>query len=305
MTPHLRSVLYVPASNAKALAKINTIDADAIIIDLEDAVAAPQKESARAAALRVLRTPSCKVPFRAVRVNALSTSWGEADLLALAPEAIDALVIPKVESAEHLRQVRRVMGRSARVPGRPAPALWAMVETPRCVLNLEDIAVGAKEVGLTTLVAGTNDLAKDLGCDGLSESRQALWSHLSTLVLVARVYGLTALDGVFNAFADKDGFEREALQGRRFGFDGKTLIHPAQLGPAKRIFGPDEAAIKRARSIVRAFNQKNNAGKGVISLNGEMVEILHWHEAQRLLDSLPVKSAQPSSRAKRDPKRKK
>lgn len=300
MAPFFRSVLFVPASNAKAVAKAPDLCADAIIFDLEDAVAPTEKDAARAAALRALRAPALKTPFRAVRINTLKSGWGENDILALTPEAVDALVIPKVESAAMVRHVRAVMARARLAPGKAAPALWAMVETPRGVLNLKNIAMGAAETGLTTLIAGTNDLAKGLGCDGISEQRQALHAHLSAIVLMARSAGLVALDGVYNAYADSDGFAHEARQGRRFGFDGKTLIHPAQIEPANRIFGPDEKAIKRAKAIVRAFALKKNAGKGVIALHGEMVERLHLREAQALLDSMPVLSAKPSS-----PKRKK
>jgi len=294
MAISLRSILFVPAANPKALAKAPGLNADGIILDLEDAVAAAEKDEARAAALRALRLAGWKTPLRAVRINALQSGWAEADLLSLAPTGVDVLVIPKVESAAMLQKARAIMARAALVPGRPLPRLWAMVETPRGILNIKDIAACAAETGLTTLIAGTNDLAKYLSCDGLANDREALRLHLSAIVLAARSYNLMVLDGVYNAFGDEAGFAREAKQGKRFGFDGKTLIYPAQIEPANVIFGPSEDAIKHAKAIVRAFKLKKNAGKGVINLNGEMVERLHLHDAQALLDSLPVLSAKPS-----------
>ncbi len=302
MPNSLRSVLFVPAANTKALAKAPALQADAIILDLEDAVAVGEKDDARTAALRALSVEGWKPPIKAVRINAFNTGWAEADLLAMTPAGVDVLVIPKVESAAILHRVRAVMARAAQVPGRPLPALWAMVETPRGVLNAREIAASAAGTGLGALIAGTNDLAKELGCDGLANDREALRSHLAMIVLAARGYGLKALDGVYNAFADEDGFVQEAKQGKRFGFDGKTLIHPAQIGPANTIFGPSEEAVKRARAIVRAFKLKKNAGKGVINLNGEMIERLHLQDAQALLDSLPVLSAKPSSGSRKGKK---
>ncbi len=293
MVTRKRSALFVPASNAKALAKAAMLGADAIILDLEDAVSPSEKETARAAALRALGAGDWTAPLRAVRINALSSPWGEGDVLALASERLDALVIPKVESATMLRQVRQVMTRAVLVPGRSRPALWAMVETPRGILNVREIATSANELGLSTLIVGTNDLAKELRCDGLGQNREALLNHLSRLVLVARSYGLDVLDGVYNAFDDLDGFTREAEQGRRLGFDGKTLIHPAQIVPANTIFGPNQIEIKHAKAIVRAFGLKKNLGKGVINMGGQMIERLHLQEAQVLLDSIPARAAKP------------
>ncbi len=295
-----RSVLFVPATNVKALAKAPTLAADAVIIDLEDAVSPIEKESARAAALRALALPKWKAPLRAVRINALDSPWGESDVLALAPARLDALVIPKAQNTTMLRQIRRLMARSATVPGRPSPALWAMVETPNGVLNMEDMAANAAELGLSTFIAGTNDLAKELKCDGRGQNREALMAHLSRLVLTARAFGLDVLDGVYNAFDDMAGFTHEAKQGRRLGFDGKSLIHPAQIDTANIVFGPGDEEIKQAKAIIRAFGLKKNADKGAINMEGEMVERLHLQEAQVLLDSLPSRTAKP-----RTPKEKK
>jgi citrate lyase subunit beta / citryl-CoA lyase len=290
----MRSALFVPAANAKALAKAPGLAVDAIIIDLEDAVAPSEKDKARAAALKILRISGWKARLRAVRINALDSPQATADVLALTPTGVDALVIPKVESGAMLHHVRSQMARAKQIAGCPPPVLWAMVETPRGVFNLKDIAKTAAQTGVTTLVAGTNDLAKGLGCDGVGERREALRPHLSAIVLAARACGLHVLDGVYNAFADRAGFEAEARQGRRLGFDGKTLIHPAQIALANAIFGPDDAAIKHAKAIVRAFKLKKNATKGVISLDGQMVERLHLYTAQALLDSVrqvPAKTA--------------
>ncbi len=299
---NIRSALFVPAANAKALAKAPTLEADAIIIDLEDAVAPAEKEVARAAALRVLQIKSWKASFRAVRINALDTPWGNADLRALATAPLHALVVAKMQSADALRRVRTTLvnarPNSGFLTGRALPSLWAMVETPHGILRLEEIAASAQETGLTTLIVGTNDLSKELRCDGLGDKRAALLSHLSKVVLVARGYDLMVLDGVYNAFDDENGFRLEAEQGKRLGFDGKSLIHPAQIAPANTIFGPDADAIAHARAIVRAFSLKKNKGKGVINLSGEMVERLHLHDAKALLDSLPALPAKTPSTKK-------
>jgi len=291
-----RSALFVPAGNARAMAKTVTLDTDAIIVDLEDSVAPPNKERARAAALKAMLKAPWKTPLRAVRINALTTPWGEADVLALAPSGADALVVPKVESAADLRQVRALVHRAVGFAAAPQPRLWAMVETPRGVLQLEKITACAAEVGLDTLVFGTNDLAAALHCDAGADHREALLAHLCRLVLVARAYGLRALDGVYNAFEDDEGFAAQARQGKALGFDGKTLIHPAQIAAANAIFGPGDEQIRQARAIVRAFALKKNAGKGVLCVNGQMVERLHLHAAQALLDSLPASAAQPRRR---------
>ncbi len=303
MTGFLRSALFVPADKPRAMAKAAMLDADAVIIDLEDSVAPQHKEAARAAALKALMQEPWKTPLRAVRINALQSAWGTADVLALAPYEADALVIPKVECASDLHQLRVQMRRAAGFAAGAEPQLWAMVETPRGILNLEEIAASAAATGLTTLVFGANDLAAALHCDALAAHRQALLSHLSHVVLAGRSFGLRVLDGVYNAFEDADGFKAEAHQGKALGFDGKTLIHPAQIAAANAIFGPDEQQIKQARAIVRAFALKKNAGKGAISVNGQMVERLHLRRAKALLDSLPASLAKPRQR-KAAPKRK-
>lgn len=299
MAPLYRSALFVPGANAKALAKAPGLNADAIIIDLEDAIAPVDKDSARAAALKSLQPTTWRARHRAVRVNDLQSPWGIGDVLAFAPAALDAIVIPKLESTAQLRDVRNTMAKARTIPGHAAPALWAMIETPRGILNLEDIAANAAELGLSALIIGTNDLAKELCCDGVSNNREALTAHLARLIVVARSFGLVALDGVYNAFDDDKGFAQEARQGHRFGFHGKSLIHPNQIEAANVIFGPSAAQISHARAIVRAFGLKKNAGKGVLNLNGEMVERLHLHSAKTLLDSLPLKEAKPAPRARK------
>ena len=299
----LRSALFVPADKPRALAKAAGLEADAVILDLEDAVAPPHKDAARAAALKALRQGPWTAPVRAVRINALSSAWGGNDVLALAASGPDALVIPKVESAADVHNVRAQIRRALGHAALPGPHLWAMVETPQGILKLEEIAASAAAAGLTTLVFGANDLATALHCDPLAAHRQALLAHLSRLVLVARSFGLRVLDGVYNAFEDAEGFAAEARQGKTLGFDGKTLIHPAQIAAANAIFGPTDEQIKQARVIVRAFALKKNAGKGAINLNGQMVERLHLENAKALLDSLPAGLAQPRQR-KAAPKRK-
>ncbi len=294
MSPICRSALFIPAANARAMAKAPTLAADMIILDLEDAVAPQQKEKARAGALAALRQTSWQSPCRAVRINGLDTPWGAGDVRALGTENIDALIIPKVQSADDVKRVHdRLIGAGAKT----MPALWAMIETPAGVLALGDITTNAQPCGLRGLIAGTNDLALGLHCDGLANNRQALIGHLSQIVLHARAAGLMALDGVYNAFDDAAGFAAQVKQGRQLGFDGKTLIHPAQIETAARAFGPTNDEIKRARAIVRAFGLKKNAGLGAISLGGEMIERLHLHEAQNLLASLP-KSATAKEKGK-------
>lgn len=269
----LRSALYLPASNPRAIVKARGLACDAVILDLEDAVAPDAKAAARDAAVRAVRDGGWEPRTLVVRANAADTPWGADDLAALAAARPDAVLIPKVSGPEPLAHARAVLGDGG-------PALWAMVETCRAILALPAIADAGH--GLSVLVAGTNDLALEMRCRP-GPDRAPLLPALSQIVLAARAAGLAALDGVLNALDDEAVLVAECEQGRALGFDGKTLIHPAQLGPANRAYTPTQDEVERARRIVRAFADPANARAGAIRLDGRMVERLHLTEAERTL----------------------
>ncbi|WP_293875219.1 MULTISPECIES: CoA ester lyase [unclassified Sphingomonas] len=268
-----RSVLFMPASNPRAMAKARDLKCDAVILDLEDAVAPEAKDEARAAALAAAEegfgARAC-----AVRINALDTSWGAADAAALAgAPGVAAVVVPKVASAAELSAVRALLGADG-------PPLWAMIETCGAILRLAEIvAAGA---GLELLIAGTNDLAKEMRCRPGAD-RAPLVPALAQMVIAARSAGLVVLDGVCNAIGDEARLTAECAQGAMLGFDGKTLIHPGQIAAANAAFGPSDEELAWARGVVAAFAAPEAAGKGAIRLDGAMVERLHLAEAERLL----------------------
>lgn len=264
-----RSVLYIPASNARAIEKARQLAADAIIFDLEDAVAPEDKVAARDSLAAVLAEGGFGARTRLVRVNALSTPWGEADVARLAGIG-DALLIPKVAGPADLDAV------AARAPGE---TLWAMMESPAGILNAAAIAADPRLAGM---VMGTNDLAKDLGSRPRPD-RLALVAALSHCVLAARAFGKVIVDGVFNAFRDEAGLDAECQQGRDLGFDGKSLIHPAQLDIANRVFAPSDGELALARRQIDAFALARAEGKGIAVLDGQIVENLHVAAAERLL----------------------
>jgi len=271
-----RSVLYMPASNPRALEKAKGLGADAFILDLEDAVAPDAKELARAQAAEAAKAGFGRREV-IIRVNALSTLWGEADLAAAVAAQPDAVLIPKVSTPGELHAVEE---RLARLRAAPGIALWAMIETPLAILNAGAIASAGGR--LSCLVMGTNDLVKEMNAQHMPD-RANLWAALSLSVAAARAHGLAIVDGVFNAIQDAAGFELACAQGRAFGFDGKTLIHPTQIDPANRAFAPSEADVADARKIVAAFALPANQGKGAIALDGRMVELLHAETARRTL----------------------
>ncbi|MGD9913528.1 MAG: CoA ester lyase [Rhizobiaceae bacterium] len=276
-----RSVLYVPASNEAALAKVATRGADAVIIDLEDAVAPEAKGEAREALKRFFAAgPDPKVEW-IIRVNALSSEWGEEDLALAARLEPAGVLLPKVDTPRDLLEANDVLD-DADAPD--ATRLWAMIETPRALLNIGAIAELGRDRGarLSCLVAGTNDLAKDTGV-AAAPDRRYLLPWLMQIVLGARAGGLDVVDGVSNDFRDLDAFAGECAEAAAMGFDGKTLIHPAQVEPANRAFSPSAAAIAEAEAIRAAFARPENLAKGVISLDGRMVERLHLAQAERLL----------------------
>ena len=272
----IRSALFVPASKPRAIGKAAHVGADLLILDLEDAVGPEEKEAAREAVAGALDSWSGSGAIRCVRINALDTPWGNADIRAAA--RADAVVLPKVEQVGDLHGARSALS----AHGVSIP-IWAMIETPLGLMQLNAIAA-ATGTGLAGLIAGTNDLARDLRCSA-EHGRMALLPHLAHIVCAARARGLYAMDGVYNHFRDPKGFRAEAEQGRALGFDGKTLIHPGQVDLAHLYFGPTPAELEHAARIVAAFADPENAGKGVISLNGDMVERLHLEAARALLSA--------------------
>ncbi|MEG8037820.1 CoA ester lyase [Sphingomonas sp. LR60] len=267
-----RSALFLPASNARALEKARTLPCDVVILDLEDAVAPAQKEAARAAAVAAVRGGGFGARELVVRTNAPDTTWGADDLAALARSGVAAVLLPKVGSPETLRVARGMVG--------DGPALWAMIESCDGVLALREIVAAAPVVGLAALVVGPNDLARELRCRP-GVDRAPLWPILGQVVLAARSAGLVALDGVINTLDDIDAIAAECRQGRDWGFDGKTLIHPAQIAPANAAFGPSVAEVEAARVLAEAFTGREV--EGAIRIDGRMVERLHLEEARRTL----------------------
>ena len=276
-----RAVLYVPASSPKALAKVPGLSADAVIFDLEDAVAPGEKDAAREALRQHFREHR-DAPFeRIIRINALAGEWGAEDLLAARGCRPDGILLPKVDGPGDVLDAADALAETD-APG--CIALWAMIETPRAMLNLPAIAELARNPGarLACFVAGTNDLVKDTGI-AMTPGREYLRPLLLQMVLAARAGGITVLDGVSNQFRDLDAFTAECVQGAALGFEGKTLIHPAQIEPARTAFSPTPEAIAGALAIRAAFAEPANAGKGVISVDGRMIERLHLDQAERLL----------------------
>ncbi len=266
-----RSVLYLPASNARAIEKARTLDADAVILDLEDAVAPDAKAEARQAAVAALTTGGFG-PRVGVRINGLDTPWGADDLAALSGLKPDFVVAPKIESPEAVRAV------AARLPD--GVALWIMVETPLSVLRLD--AITGAGVPLAALMLGINDFGERMNLV-LGPDRDPLKPWLAAVVAAARGHGLLAIDGVVNATDDSDRLAAECRQGRAFGFDGKSLIHPAQIDAANAAFSPSTEEVAQAREVVAAFASADAGGKGAIRVGYRMVERLHLDAAHRLL----------------------
>ncbi|MEZ5922760.1 MAG: CoA ester lyase [Hyphomicrobiaceae bacterium] len=276
-----RSVLYVPGSNARALEKAKSLAADALILDLEDSVAPDAKDEARELVRKAVSAGGYGAKEVVIRANAPGTEWGLADIGMAATSGANALLIPKVSTPADLEAVRQLL---ARTGSAPALALWAMIETPLAVLEAGRIAAAARHTSypLEVLVLGTNDLAKETRA-ALLPGRQPMLAWLSITVAAGRAHGLDTIDGVYNAFQDLDGFRTECEQGRTLGMDGKTVIHPGQIGVANEIFSPTPQEIAAAEKIVAAFERPENAGKGAISIDGRMVERLHRDMALQVL----------------------
>ena len=276
-----RSALYMPGSNARAIEKAKTLPTDVVIFDLEDAVAPDVKAEAREQVCAAVQAGGYGGRELVIRINALETPWGEADLVAAIAAAPDAILVPKVSSAETLAALGL---RLRRLGAAERTRIWAMIETPLAILQAESVASAARDVDarLDCLVMGTNDLAKDTRAR-LLPGRAAMLPWMMTALAAARAHGIAILDGVYNSLSDQEGFCAECEQGRDCGFDGKTLIHPDQIAAANEIFAPSQDEVESARAIVSAFEQPANAGKGAISLNGRMVERLHAEMARRTL----------------------
>lgn len=269
-----RSMLFMPGSNARALEKARSLPCDGVIFDLEDAVAPDAKIDARAQVKAALEAGGYGSRELIVRINSLDTPWWRDDLAAVAGLSPDAVLLPKVESAETLDRIEEELVWQ----GGKDVALWAMMETPKAFLRAEEIA-GCTD-RLKCLVIGTNDLVKDLRGEHTRE-RLPVVTALGLAMLVARTYDLTVLDGVYNDFRDNEGLAAECAQGRAFGFDGKTLIHPGQIDIANDAFGPSSEELAQAQELIAAFEKAAAEGKGVAVLNGRMIEELHVVQARR------------------------
>jgi citrate lyase subunit beta / citryl-CoA lyase len=270
-----RSVLYMPGANERALEKAKGLPADALILDLEDAVAPDAKVEARDRVCAAVADGGYGHREVVIRANGLDTAWFTDDVAAIAQAGPDALLVPKVGSVDDVRAIEEAL-EEAGAPDHTA--VWAMLETPSAVLRAAEIT-GCSE-RLTAFVMGTNDLVKELHAEFVP-GRAPLLPSLSWCVLAARDAGKAILDGVFNDLDDADGFEAECRQGREFGFDGKTLIHPKQLEPCNRVFAPSQEEVDRARRIIAAFEEAQQQGRGVVTVDGRMIENLHVDQARR------------------------
>ncbi|MEZ5995779.1 MAG: CoA ester lyase [Hyphomonadaceae bacterium] len=274
-----RSCLYMPAANAKALEKAKSLPCDVVLMDLEDSVAPDAKDAARGQAAAAVKAGGYGKREVIVRVNALATPWGRDDIAAVGASAPDGVLAPKVETGEEVEAIDDAMTEAGFAD---ESALWVMIETPRAILNLGEIAAAAKATRLACFVMGTNDLAKEMRARAGAE-RAPFFAALSLAVTAARAEGLIAIDGVYNDIANAAGFEAECRQGLAFGFDGKTLIHPSQIDSCNAVFAPSAEEVTRARAVIAAFAAPENAGKGVIKVDGRMTELLHLEEAKRVV----------------------
>jgi citrate lyase subunit beta / citryl-CoA lyase len=276
-----RSVLYMPGSNARALEKAHTLPADCLIFDLEDAVAPDAKANAREQVATAVKVKGFGRREVVVRINGLDTPWGKDDLAAAVAVAPDAILVPKVSSVQELVFVgHRLVDLSAP----PGIAVWAMIETARAILDAGAIAAEARDplAALKVFVLGTNDLAKETRMR-IVPGRQPMQAALTAAVLAGHAYGLDVIDGVYNDIGDAQGFARECREARDMGFDGKTLIHPSQIEPCNAAFTPSAEEVAEAEKIVAAFDRPENRDKGVIALDGRMVERMHAESARRTL----------------------
>ena len=274
-----RSVLYMPGSNARALDKAKTLPADGVILDLEDSVAPNAKDAARGQVADAVKVGGFGAREVFIRINGVDTPWHADDLSAAAHAAPDVILVPKVSSPDTLELIgRRLLDMGTDHKTR----IWAMIETPLAIFNILSIASAARdsETRLSGFVMGTNDLAKDTRAR-LLPGRAPMLPWLSTCIAAARIHGIGILDGVYNDIGNADGFAKECAQGVEFGFDGKTLIHPSQIEPCNTAFSPSQAEVEQARKMIAVFDLPENKGKGVVSIDGRMVERLHADMARR------------------------
>jgi citrate lyase subunit beta/citryl-CoA lyase len=272
-----RSVLYMPGANPKALDKARSLPADALIFDIEDAVAPEAKPEARANVAAALSQGGYGRREIIIRVNALATEWGAADVKAAAAAKPHAVLFPKINTAADVEAADQAL---AAAGARDTTMVWAMIETPLAILDIKEIAAAARRTRLSCLVMGTNDIAKEQRAQQ-TPGREAFLASLTLTVLAARAFGLVAIDGVYNDIADAEGFAAICRQGLALGFDGKTLIHPSQVEPCNAIFAPPAEEVSYARDVIAAFAAPENAGKGVLRVNGRMTELLHLEQAKR------------------------
>jgi citrate lyase subunit beta/citryl-CoA lyase len=270
-----RSLLFMPGDNSRALEKARELPTDGLIFDLEDAVAPDAKERARSRVAAALGQGGYGHRELVLRVNGLDTEWGAADLAAAAAMPLDAVLLPKVERADTVRAAVTLLGRAGAAQ---TPAVWCMIETPRGVLAAPEIAAASPRV--EALVMGTSDLTEDLRARHMA-NRQPLLTALQLVLLAARAHGLAALDGVHLDLADDAGFAAACAQGRALGFDGKTLIHPKQIAPANAAFAPSSEEVMRAQRVIAAHREAAAAGKGIVVVDGRLIENLHVAAAQR------------------------
>jgi citrate lyase subunit beta/citryl-CoA lyase len=290
-----RSVLYMPGSNARALEKAKTLPVDGVILDLEDAVAPDAKAAARQQVVAAVKAGGFGPREVFIRTNGFDTPWFSDDLTAAAAAAPDAILIPKISTDEQLQLIaQRLLSMHTAHKVR----IWAMIETPAAIFNVRQIASAASdaETRLTGFVLGTNDLAKETRAR-ITPGRAPMLAWLTTCLLAAREYGIDVLDGVYNDFADTEGFAAECAQARDLGFDGKTLIHPSQIEACNAAFSPDADEVAQARKMIAAFDLPENKGKGVVQIDGRMVERMHAEMARRtvaIADAIAARSELPS-----------
>ena len=274
-----RSCLYMPGANVRALEKAKSLAADVVILDLEDAVAPDAKLEARQTVCDAVKAGGYGKREVVIRINGLDTEWGLDDLKAAVAAGPDAILAPKVIDGGDIDRLDDALSRA----GAPKDlGLWVMIEMPKAILNIKDIAEAAGRTRLAAFVMGTNDIAKELRAAN-DPARTAFQTFFGLTLAAARAYDILAIDGVYNDISNAEGLQAEVEQGRLLGFDGKTLIHPSQIEVANTVFAPDEAAVAQARDVIDAFADPANAGKGVLKVNGKMTELLHLEEARRIV----------------------
>ncbi|NBC20566.1 MAG: CoA ester lyase [Alphaproteobacteria bacterium] len=274
-----RSALYMPGANPRALEKAKSLPTDAVILDLEDAVAPEAKADARDTVAAAVKSGGYGPREVIIRINGLDTEWGLDDMAAAVAAGPDAILAPKVIDGGDVERLSDAMTRAG---AGDEMKLWVMIEMPMALINIADIASAAGRTRLSAFVMGTNDLAKELRARPTPDRIAFQWA-LGQSVNAARAYGIVAIDGVYNAIGDEDGLMSECQQGADMGFDGKTLIHPLQIDTCNTVFAPDPGDVDQARAVIEAFADPANAGKGVIKVNGKMTELLHLEEARRLV----------------------